>query len=218
MANAIMSVTGDSKDVSTSKLLVKRLIADAVMPVRSSVKAAGLDIFSAYPYVVKAGGRELIKTGLSIKVPPNTYGRLAPRSGLAWKNGIDVGAGVIDEDYRGEVGVILFNHDKKDFVVNKGDRIAQLIIEKIVYCEVSEVTELDDTQRGDNGFGSTGVNQVTIPYKNIIGSIITDGIGKDVTKQFISSNIFPSEATGVSGPIGDNKIITAGRPSGLIAK
>ena len=77
---------------------------------------------------------------------------------MAWKNFIDVGAGVIDEDYRGEVGVILFNHSKVDFVVKTGDRIAQLIIEKITPTVIEEVKELDETDRGEGGFGSTGVN------------------------------------------------------------
>ncbi|KAK2980663.1 hypothetical protein RJ640_011471 [Escallonia rubra] len=81
----------------------------------------------------------------------------APRLGLASKHGIDVGAGVIDADYRGPVGVILFNHSDADFEVKVGDRIAQLIIQKIVTPEVTEVDDLDSTVRGINGFGSTGV-------------------------------------------------------------
>ena len=82
---------------------------------------------------------------------------VAPRSGLAWKYSIDVGAGVIDADYRGPVGVILFNHSDVDFEVKVGDRIAQLIIEKIITPEVVEVEDLDSTERGVGGFGSTGV-------------------------------------------------------------
>jgi deoxyuridine 5''-triphosphate nucleotidohydrolase (dut) len=84
------------------------------------------------------------------------YGRIAPRSGLAWKNHIDVGAGVIDEDYRGNVGVVLFNHSDQDFKVNKGDRIAQLICQRIEYPVLQEVTNLNNTERGAGGFGSTG--------------------------------------------------------------
>lgn len=82
---------------------------------------------------------------------------LAPRSGLTWKNSIDVGAGVIDADYRGPIGVILFNHSDVDFDVKPGDRIAQMIIVKIVTPEVEEVDDLDATVRGAGGFGSTGV-------------------------------------------------------------
>jgi dUTP pyrophosphatase len=85
------------------------------------------------------------------------FGSVAPRSGLAWKHSIDVGAGVIDADYRGPVGVILFNHSDLDFVVKAGDRIAQLIIEKIMTPDVMAVEDLDSTARGEGGFGSTGV-------------------------------------------------------------
>ena len=84
-------------------------------------------------------------------------GNVAPRSGLTWKHSIDVGAGVIDADYRGSVGVILFNHSDIDFEVRVGDRIAQLIIEKIMTPNVMEVEDLDATVRGEGGFGSTGV-------------------------------------------------------------
>lgn len=86
-----------------------------------------------------------------------TGGLVAPRSGLAWKHSIDVGAGVIDADYRGPIGVILFNHSDVDFEVKPGDRIAQVIIERIMTPEVVEVLDLDSTVRGDGGFGSTGV-------------------------------------------------------------
>jgi dUTP pyrophosphatase len=103
----------------------------------------------------------LIKTGISVAVPNGTYGRIAPRSGLALKNGIDVMAGVIDADYRGDVGVILVNLGSSPFTINPGDRIAQLILEKIEYnTSVQEIGEADDlspTSRGANGFGSTGV-------------------------------------------------------------
>jgi dUTP pyrophosphatase len=87
---------------------------------------------------------------------------IAPRSGLAWKHFIDVGAGVIDEDYRGNVGVILFNHADADFEVKRGDRIAQLVLERISTPEVIEVESLDDTVRAGGGFGSTGVDAVGV--------------------------------------------------------
>lgn len=113
-------------------------------------------IYSAYDTVVPARGKGLVKTDIQIEVPYGTYGRVAPRSGLAWKNFIDVGAGVIDQDYRGNVGVILFNHSDVDFDVKKGDRIAQLICERIVYPKVVEADTLTETARGEGGFGSTG--------------------------------------------------------------
>lgn len=91
-------------------------------------------------------------------IPVGNYGRIAPRSGLACKHMIDVGAGVIDSDYRGEVRILLFNFSEKDFEVQKGDRIAQLIIEKYSITTIREVTELGNTERGEGGFGSTGVD------------------------------------------------------------
>ncbi|XP_038207213.1 deoxyuridine 5'-triphosphate nucleotidohydrolase [Zerene cesonia] len=133
-----------------------RLTENAFPPVKGSEKAAGYDLKSAYDYIVPARGKELVKTDLQIELPSECYGRVAPRSGLAVKNFIDVGAGVIDEDYRGNVGVVLFNHSDQDFIVKKGDRIAQLICERIYYPKLEEVGVLSETNRGDGGFGSTG--------------------------------------------------------------
>ncbi|KAL4186042.1 hypothetical protein AMTRI_Chr09g31800 [Amborella trichopoda] len=138
-------------------LRVKKLSTNAVLPSRASALAAGYDLHSASATVVPARRKALVPTDLSISIPPGTYARIAPRSGLAWKHSIDVGAGVIDADYRGPVGVILFNHSDTDFQVYTGDRIAQLIIEKIVTPQVVEVDDLDTTLRGVGGFGSTGV-------------------------------------------------------------
>ncbi|XP_023945441.2 deoxyuridine 5'-triphosphate nucleotidohydrolase [Bicyclus anynana] len=133
-----------------------RLSENAYPPVKGSEKAAGFDLKSAYDYTVAARGKELVKTDLQIELPSGCYGRVAPRSGLAVKNFIDVGAGVIDEDYRGNVGVVIFNHSDQPFSITKGDRIAQLICEKIYYPELVEVTDLTVTKRADGGFGSTG--------------------------------------------------------------
>ncbi|VVC33233.1 dUTPase, trimeric,Deoxyuridine triphosphate nucleotidohydrolase,dUTPase-like [Cinara cedri] len=147
-----------NKTSEDNVLSFAKLTEHAFPPVKGSEQAAGLDLKSAYAYVVKAHGKELIKTDLQVRVPPGTYGRVAPRSGLAWKNFIDVGAGVIDADYRGNVGVILFNHSDEDFTVNPGDRVAQLICERIVSPRLMELETLDETIRGDGGFGSTGTN------------------------------------------------------------
>lgn len=95
---------------------------------------------SAHEATVPAGRQALIKTDLSIAIPPNTYARIAPRSGLAVKKMIDVGAGVVDYDYRGPVGVVLFNHGSEDFKVSKGDRVAQLILERICMADVEEAS------------------------------------------------------------------------------
>ncbi|KAL3505291.1 hypothetical protein ACH5RR_035132 [Cinchona calisaya] len=136
---------------------VKKLSDKAILPSRGSPLSAGYDLSSAAETKVPARGKALIPTDLSIAVAEGTYARIAPRSGLTWKNSIDVGAGVIDADYRGPIGVILFNHSDVDFEVKPGDRIAQLIIEKIVTPEVEEFDDLDATVRGSGGFGSTGV-------------------------------------------------------------
>eukprot|EP00759_Apiculatamorpha_spiralis_P014872 PhF_6_TR21651/c1_g1_i1/m.30837/K01520/dut, DUT; dUTP pyrophosphatase len=137
-------------------LRVVRLSAAAVLPTRASVGAAGYDLCSAKDLVIPARGKAIIPTDLSIAVPHGTYGRVAPRSGLAAKHHIDVGAGVIDEDYRGNVGVVLFNHSEVDFPIKVGDRVAQLVLEQILTPDVVEVTSLEDTARGAGGFGSTG--------------------------------------------------------------
>merc|ERR1712038_2092449 len=128
-----------------------------MIPTRGSKLSAGYDLASAEDTIIKAGDKGIVRTDLSIACPEGTYARIAPRSGLAVKKFIDVGAGVVDADYRGAVGVVLFNFGTEDFVIRKGDRIAQLILEKVSMVDVVEVEELDDTQRGAGGFGSTGV-------------------------------------------------------------
>ena len=91
-----------------------------------------------------------------MKVPNGTYGRIAPRSGVAWKHHIDIGACVIDGDYRGNVGIVIFNHSETDFIIKVGDRVAQLICEKISYPDLQIIDELDEADRDKKGFGSTG--------------------------------------------------------------
>jgi len=139
-------------------LKIAKLTEHAIIPTRGSDKAAGYDLYSAYDYVIPAKGKVLAKTDIQVKVPHGTYGRVAPRSGLAWKNHIDIGAGVVDEDYRGNVGVVMFNHSEVEFNIKAGDRIAQLVCEKISYPEIQILESLDETARGEGGFGSTGVN------------------------------------------------------------
>jgi dUTP pyrophosphatase len=120
--------------------------------------AAGFDLYSDDTADVLPRSQQLISTGISIKLPDRTYGRVASRSGLAVKNGIHVGAGVIDQDYRGEIKVLLYNLSDETFKVKPGDRIAQLICERYESPEVILVAALDDTTRGEGGFGSTGTN------------------------------------------------------------
>ena len=140
-------------------LYVKKLRNNAAVPKRGSEEAAGYDIASAEDTVVPAKGKAVIKIGISIAIPEGCCGRIAPRSGLTVKRFIDVGAGVIDGDYRGEVGVVLFNHSEEDFEVKPGDRITQLILEKITMPQIKETTDLPCTQRGSDGFGSTGIGK-----------------------------------------------------------
>ncbi|CAF0792614.1 unnamed protein product [Didymodactylos carnosus] len=139
-----------------SVLRFSKLSESAFAPLKGSAHAAGFDLRSAYDYVLAARDKVIAQTDIQIAIPAGCYGRIAPRSGLAAKNGIDVGAGVIDADYRGNVGVVLFNHSDTDFKISKGDRIAQLICEKIEYPELIE-DKLDTTVRGSSGFGSTGL-------------------------------------------------------------
>lgn len=150
----ILNLKLDMQDVV---LEVKKLSPNAILPTRGSAFAAGLDLYSISSQLVPKNSRALVKTGLSLAIPPNHYGRIAPRSGLALNSGIDIGAGVIDSDYRGEVCVLLFNFGEADFLVAEGMRIAQLIIEKISIPAVIEVESLSDTSRGAGGFGSTGL-------------------------------------------------------------
>ncbi|XP_046548183.1 LOW QUALITY PROTEIN: deoxyuridine 5'-triphosphate nucleotidohydrolase-like [Haliotis rubra] len=135
-----------------------KLTENGRAPTRGSKYAAGYDLYSAYDYLIPAGDKIIAKTDIQIAVPEGSYGRVAPRSGLAAKHFIDVGAGVIDQDYRGNVGVVMFNFGKQDFKVNSGDRIAQLICERIYIPELQELEKLDATERGSGGFGSTGKN------------------------------------------------------------
>lgn len=160
-------------------LYVKLSHPNAKLPTYGSVSAGGIDLYSCDNYIVKANSRECINTGISIEwannvnidnneitnneitnnetKPENYYLRIAPRSGLALKNGIDVMAGVIDYDYRGEIKVILLNTSDSDFMIAPGDKIAQAILTQINrFDQIIECTQLSDTIRGMGGFGSTG--------------------------------------------------------------
>ena len=136
---------------------IKKLSENATIPTQGSAFAAGYDLYAAEDAVVVCGSRKLIKTNISMEITPGYYGRIAPRSGLAYKNGIDVLAGVIDSDYRGDIGVILYNTDSNiDFTVKKGDRIAQIIFEACYTVSLNDANTLDNTSRQAGGFGSTG--------------------------------------------------------------
>ena len=136
---------------------VKLLSENATVPTRGSNESAGWDLYAAEDTIVPARGKAIIATDIAVAITTGYYGRIAPRSGMSWKNHTDIGAGVVDSDYRGPVGVVLFNHGENDLEVKVGDRVAQLILERIAFADIEEVTELDETSRGAGGFGSTGV-------------------------------------------------------------
>lgn len=135
--------------------------SDLPIPHYATEKSAGMDLTAAVDasVTIKAGGGvELIPTGIAIALPSGTEAQVRPRSGLAAKNGVTVlnSPGTIDADYRGEIKVILINHSQTDFVVERGMRIAQMVIAKYEHVSLNEVESLDETTRGSGGFGSTG--------------------------------------------------------------
>jgi len=144
---------------------VKRLphAADLPLPRYETAGAAGLDLQAAIdadaPLVLKAGARALVPTGLTLALPEGFEAQVRPRSGLALKQGVTLvnSPGTIDSDYRGEIGVILINHGQEDVVVTRGMRIAQLVIAPVIQARMVELDELDQSERGAGGFGSTGV-------------------------------------------------------------
>ena len=143
---------------------IARVSPNATLPVRANPLDAGLDISSCETALVPARGKAIVDTGIAIQFPTDCYARVAPRSGLAAKHSLDVGAGVIDTSYSGVIKVILFNHSDKDFQVNPGDRIAQIIFEKIytpmtlqeiTYEQLCEIASTKSNRRS-GGFGSSG--------------------------------------------------------------
>ena len=131
------------------------------LPQYMSDNAAGMDLYAAVndDIIIGPGAWKLVPTGIAIALPPGYEAQVRPRSGLALKQGVSVlnTPGTIDADYRGEVGVILVNHNQEDLVVKRGDRIAQMVIKEFVRIEFDDVDELVETDRGAGGFGHTGV-------------------------------------------------------------
>ena len=128
------------------------------LPAYETAGAAGMDLRAAEALTLKPGARCLVPTGLAIALPQGFEAQVRPRSGLAVKHGITVlnAPGTIDSDYRGEVKVPLINHGQDDFVIARGDRIAQMVVAPVTQIGWSEVEDLDETQRGAGGFGSSG--------------------------------------------------------------
>ena len=149
-----MSVSADSRTTLQWALMSPLGLA----PLRASSEAAGLDLRASRPIDILPRSSGTVETDIQIKVPDGTYGRIAPRSGLAANYSIDTGAGVIDPDFRGSIKIILFNHGRNVFSVERGDRVAQLICEKIARPQLLQCLSLPSTERGAHGFGSTGRN------------------------------------------------------------
>lgn len=140
------------------KILFKKLDPHALVPIKKTNGAAGLDLFACETKIVESKSRTLINTGIGFSIPNGYYGRIAPRSGLSLKHCIDIGGGVVDNDYTGSVGVIFINNDDLPYLVEYGERVAQIIFEKIAdpfILEELKHSELPATNRGAKGFGST---------------------------------------------------------------
>lgn len=139
----------------------KKLSEGAIIPKYQTEGAAGFDLHAftgGFKIFIPVGERKLIQTALAAEIPPGYEMQIRSRSGLALKQGIQAHFGTIDSDYRGNIGVILYNHGDKPFVIEQGDRICQAVIKPVEQAEIIEVDELNETERGEGGFGSSGVN------------------------------------------------------------
>lgn len=142
------------------KIAITNRCPDLPLPSRATEHASGFDLRAAVeePLTLAPGDRALVPTGIAIAIPSGWEGQVRPRSGLALRHGIALvnAPGTIDADYRGEIGVILVNLAKEPFVIERGERIAQLVIAQVPECTLEAVERLDETSRGSGGFGSTG--------------------------------------------------------------
>ena len=142
-------------------MTIVRLDKNLPMPHYQTPQSAGMDLYASIKesVTIMSGETALIPTGIKVRLPPNHEMQIRPRSGLAAKYGVTVlnTPGTIDEDYRGEIGVILINHGKSDFVVHRGDRIAQAVVAAVAHPTITEADYLDATERGEGGFGHTGI-------------------------------------------------------------
>lgn len=142
----------------TETLNFKKLDQRAHLPTRGSTLSSGLDLYSIETFTLRPGERRLVGTGLAVELP-GCEGQIRPRSGLALKHGVTVlnSPGTIDEDYTGELKVLLINHGKSPYLVEEGSKIAQLVLARVLFREPEFAEEIRETERGDAGFGSTGV-------------------------------------------------------------
>ena len=135
----------------------QKILDEAIIPHYAHQGDAGLDIFSAEEVIIKARERKNVRTGVKMEMPEGFVGLIWDKSGLALKNGIKTMAGVIDACYRGEIEIVLVNLSGQDFKVEKGQKIAQMLIQKVEQAEIEEAQELSETKRSEGGFGSTGL-------------------------------------------------------------
>ena len=153
-------ITNSSSESIECVLKFKKLSNHACAPTKAMNLSSGFILYSAYDYTIAGGEKELVLSDLQIELPSACYGRIAPQFQLAWHAHLDIGAGVMDEDYRGNIGNVLFNLSDIAFTIKQGDPVVQLICQRIFYPKLVELVEdqtLSGTDRGDLGFGSSGV-------------------------------------------------------------
>jgi dUTP pyrophosphatase len=136
----------------------KKFFEHAILPEYGTDDAAGIDLFACEKKLIQPGGTAVVDTGIGVAIPKGFVGDIRPRSGLAAKHGVTVlnAPGTIDSDYRGKIKVILINHGGGEYMVNRGDRIAQMLVNPVKRIDVELVDDLDETKRGSGGLGSTG--------------------------------------------------------------
>lgn len=145
--------------MNTYSLKIEKINDKAIIPSYAHEGDAGLDLYSVEKLILEPGQRALVHTGIKIELPKSTEAQIRPRSGLALKNGISLvnSPGTIDEGYRGEIGIIVINHGQDTFIVEEGMKIAQMVIKPVWRVEVQEVSSLSDSDRGEKGYGSSGI-------------------------------------------------------------
>lgn len=141
------------------KIKIKKLTPDTITPTYAHPGDAGMDIFSNEDCIILPGKRYLVSTGWSLELPEGYVSLIWDKSGIASKFGITTMGGVIEHTYRGEYKILLFNTTDNEYVIKKGDKIAQILIQPITTVEIEEVEELSETARGEGGFGSTGLKR-----------------------------------------------------------
>ena len=146
-----------SEPIVAAPIMNITLEPSATKPTKGSPYAAGYDLYALDKNTIQPGERKMIDTGVQLEIPTGYYGQIAPRSGLAWKNGIMTMAGIIDSDYRGNIKVILYNSGLLPFNISAKDRIAQIIFHRHYNFTLNETNQLCDSQRSSGGFGSTGM-------------------------------------------------------------